>query len=146
MDKALEIYAYVLKEHLSNCFINKQNINPIDLNKERFKTKAVFIAALIFLKNNSKREEVKIVYATNQWLINSFADGNLFSSIIENVSEGLAKLIDDNLCNLIGAESIDIPTFYETMLSIESGDESNGTKISTAIKFSTSIRNNNTLT
>ena len=83
MDKALEIYGYILKEYLSKCFANQQNINPVELNKERFKVKAVFTASIIFLKNNSKREDCKIVSVTNYWLKNSFADENLFSSIID---------------------------------------------------------------
>jgi hypothetical protein len=135
MDKTLEIYAYILKEHLSKCFANQQNINPIELNKERFKTKAVFIAAIIFLKNNSYREECNIIYLSNQWLKNYFADENLFSSIIENAGESLIKLIDGNLCNLTGVESIDTPTLYETLLSIETGNESNETQISTAKNY-----------
>ncbi len=135
MDKALEIYSYILKEHLSKCFANQQNINPIELNKERFKVRAVFTASIIFLKNNSKREDCKIVSATNHWLKNSFAYENLFSSIIDNANEGLIKLVDDNLCNLIGVESIDVPTLYETLLGIETGNESNGTEISTAKNY-----------
>ena len=135
MDKALEIYGYILKEHLSKCFANQQNINPVELNKERFKVKAVFTASIIFLKNNSKREDCKIVSTTNHWLKNSFAAENLFSSIIDNVNEGLTKLVDDNLCNLIGVESIDVPTLYETLLGIETGNESNGTEISTAKNY-----------
>ena len=135
MDKALEIYGYILKEHLSKCFANQQNINPVELNQERFKVKAVFTASIIFLKNNSKREDYKIVSATNHWLKNSFADENLFSSIIDNANEGLTKLIDDNLCNLIGVESIDVPTLYEKLLGIETGNESNGTEISTAKNY-----------
>ena len=135
MDKALEIYTYVLKEHLSKCFANKQNINPVELNKERFKAKAVYTAAIIFLKNNSKRRDCKIVLATNYWLKNSFADENLFSSIIENVSESLTKLIDDNLCSLIGVESIDVSTLYESLLSIETGNENNRTEISIAKNY-----------
>ena len=135
MDKALEIYGYILKEHLSKCFANQQNINPVELNKERFKVKAVFTASIVFLKNNSKREDCKIVSATNYWLKNSFADENLFSSIIDNANEGLTKLVDDNLCNLIGVESIEVPTLYETLLGIETGNESNGTEISTAKNY-----------
>jgi len=135
MDKALEIYTYILKEHLSKCFANQQNINPVALNKERFKTKAVFTAAIIFLKNNFKREDCKIVSATNHWLNNYFSDENLFSSIIENTNESLIKLIDDNLCNLIGVESIDIPALYEILLSIETGNETNRTEISTAKNY-----------
>ena len=135
MDKALEIYGYILKEHLSKCFANQQNINPVELNKERFKVKAVFTASIIFLKNNSKREDCKIVSATNHWLKDSFAAENLFSSIIENANEGLIKLVDDNLCNLIGVESIDVPTLYETLLGIETGNESSGTEISTAKNY-----------
>lgn len=135
MDKALEIYGNILKEHLSKCFANQQNINPIELNQERFKVKAFFTASIIFLKNNSKREDCKIVSSTNRWLKNSFADENLFSSIIDNANGGLTKLIDDNLCNLIGIESIDIPTLYETLLGIETGNESKGTEISTAKNY-----------
>lgn len=135
MDKVVEIYGYILKEHLSKCFANRRSINPGELNKERFKVKAVFIASIIFLKNDSKREDCKIVSSTNHWLKNSFADENLFSSIIDNANEGLANLVDDNLCNLIGVESIDVPTLYETLLGIETGNESNGTEISTAKNY-----------
>jgi hypothetical protein len=135
MDKALEIYGYVLKKHLSKCFAKLQSCNPVDLNKEIFKTKAVFIAAIIFLKSNYKIEDCKIISAANRWLKNYFADDNLFSSIIENASESLIKLIDDNLCNLIGVETIDVPTLYETLLSIETGNESKETEISTAKNY-----------
>lgn len=135
MNKALEIYGYVLKEHLSKCFANQQNINPVELNQERFKVKAVFTASIIFLKNNSKREDCKIVSSTNHWLKNSFADENLFSSIIDNANGGLTKLIDDNLCSLMGVESIDVPSLYETLLGIETGNESKGTEISTAKNY-----------
>lgn len=135
MDKALEIYGYILKEHLSKCFANQQSINPVELNKERFKVKAVFTASIIFLKNNSNREDCKIVSLTNHWLKNTFAAENLFSSIIDNANEGLTKLIDDNLCNMIGVESIDVPTLYETLLGIETGNESNGTEISIAKNY-----------
>ena len=135
MDKALEIYSYILKEHLSKCFANQQNINPVELNKERFKVKAIFIASIIFLKNNSKREDCKIVSATNYWLKNSFTVENLFSKIIDNANEVLTKLVDHNLCNLIGIESIDVPTLYETLLGIETENESKGTEISTAKNY-----------
>lgn len=131
MDKALKIYGRVLKEHLSKYFAKKQSINPVELNKEKFKVKAIFIAAIIFMKNNSKREGRKIVSVTNHWLKNFFAADNLFSSIIENTSDSLTKLIDDNLCCLIGAESIDVPALYENLLSIETQNENNGAKIST---------------
>ncbi len=135
MDKALEIYAYILKEHLSKCFAKQQSINPVELNQERFKVKVVFTASIIFMKNNSKREDCKIVSATYDWLKISFAAENLFTAIIDNASEGLIKLVDDNLCNLIGVESIDVPTLYETLLGIETGNESNGTEISTAKNY-----------
>ncbi|MGJ3234168.1 Eco57I restriction-modification methylase domain-containing protein [Marivirga sp.] len=135
MDKALDIYGYILKEHLSKCFANQQNIDPIELNRERFKVKAVFTASIIFLKNNSNREHCKIVSSTNHWLKNLFADENLLSSIIDNADERLTKLIDENLCNLIGVESIDVSTLYETLLGIETGNENKGTEISTAKNY-----------
>jgi len=135
MDKALEIYSYVLKEYLSKCFANKQAINPIELNKERFKTKAIFIACVFYLKNNSKRDDCKIVKATNDWLRNSFADENLFSSVISQSNPFLTNLIDETLRNLIGVESIDIPTLYETLLGIETLNENNVTEISIAKNY-----------
>lgn len=135
MYKVLEIYSYVLKEYLSSCFANKQSINPIELNKERFKVKAVFVACVFYLKNNSNRQDSKIVNETNEWLKKSFADDNLFSSIIVKSNIELTKLIDETLCNLIGVETIDIPTLYETLLGIETGNENKGTKISTAKNY-----------
>lgn len=135
MDKTLELYANILKEYLSKCFENQQAINPVELNKERFKVKAVFTACVFYLKNNSKREDCKIVKATNDWLKNTFAEENLFSSIISKSNLLLTELIDETLCNLIGVESIDIPTLYETLLGIESGNENNGTEISTAKNY-----------
>ena len=135
MDKALEIYGYILKEHLSRCFANQQSVNPIELNQERFKVKAFFTASIIFLKNTSKREGYKIVSSTNRWLKNSFAEKNLFSSIIDNEKGELTKLVDDNLCDLDCIESIDIPTLYETLLGIETGNENKGTEISTAKNY-----------
>lgn len=135
MNKVLEIYSYILKEHLSRCFANRQNINPVELNKERFNTKALFTAATIFLKNNYKREDYKIISATNKWLKISFAEENIFSTIIENASNGLINLIEDNMCNLVRVESIDVSTLYEALLSIETENECNGTKISTAKNY-----------
>ncbi|MGR3177929.1 MAG: Eco57I restriction-modification methylase domain-containing protein [Candidatus Anammoxibacter sp.] len=135
MNKALEIYSYILKEHFSKCFANRQNIDPIELNKERFNTKALFTAAIIFLKNNYKREDYKIISATNKWFKISFAEENIFSAIIENASEGLINVIENKMCNLVRVESIDVSTLYEALLSIESGNESNGAKISTAKNY-----------
>lgn len=135
MDRALEIYAYVLKEYLSKCFANCQNINPIELNKERFKVKAVFTGSIFFLKLNSKKKDCQIVSSTNEWLKESFANENLFSSIIDQSNNKLIELIDKTLCDLIGVESIDIPTFYESLLGIETGNENKETKISTAKNY-----------
>lgn len=135
MDKALEIYSYVLKEYLSKHFANQQKINPVELNIERFRTRAVFTASIIFLKNNAKSEDSKIVSATNFWFKNAFAHENLFSSIIPNTSEILIKLIDENLFKLTEVEYIDVPILYETLLSIESGNENKTTKITTAKNY-----------
>ena len=135
MDKAIEIYSYVLKEYLSTCFANQQDIDPIALNKERFKVKAVFTASMLYLKNNFKTGDSKIVAATNSWLQNYFATENLFSSAIASSNEDLRKLIDEILCDFVGIESIDIPTFYETLLGVESGNEGSGTEISTAKNY-----------
>jgi hypothetical protein len=135
MDKAIELYSFVLKKYLSKCFANQQNINPVELNKERFMVKVVFTASLFGLKNNPTRKNDKIVTVTDHWLKNSFAQNNLFSKIIASANKDLIKLIDDNLFSLIGIEAIDIPTFYETLLGVESGNESNGTEISTAKNY-----------
>lgn len=135
MDKVLETYAYLLKEYLSTCFANQQNISPIELNKERFKTKAVFTVCILYLKNNPKRESYKIVNAANNWLKKSFSEINLFSSIISESNISLTELIDETLCNLTGLESIDISTLYETLLGIETENENTGTEISNAKNY-----------
>jgi len=135
MDKALEIYANILKEYLSKCFANQQIIDPIGLNKERFRTKAIFTACIFYLKNNPKRDDSRIVKSTNDWLKKSFADKNLFSLFISQCNSFLTKLIDETLCSLINVESIDIPTLYESLLGIESENENNGTKISHAKNY-----------
>ncbi len=123
MDNILDTYADILKKHLSQYFVNQQNIKPIVLNKERFKVKGVFIGAIIFLKNNRKTERADIIVQTNNWLKKRFTSKNLLSSIIDSADESLKKIIHDSLYNLIGAESIDISTLYETLLSVETGDE-----------------------
>lgn len=135
MDKVLDIYSYILKEHLSKCFANQQFINPVDLNKERFQTKAVFTATIIFLKSNPKIDDYKIVSATNCWLKSIFAEENLFSFLIENSCSDLKNLIDNNLVNFIGAESIDVATLYENLLGIESCNESTGIEISNSKNY-----------
>ena len=135
MDKTLEIYSYILKEYLSKYFANQLNVNPVELNIERFRTRAVFIASIIFLKNNYKIKDCKIVSATNYWLKSAFADENLFSSIISSTSEILIGLIDEKLCDLTELDNIDISTLYETLLSVETGNENKGTKISTAKNY-----------
>lgn len=135
MDKALEIYTNVLKGYLSKYFANQQSINPIELNKERFKTKAVFIACVFYLKSNIRREDYKLVKATNDWLKKSFSEKNLFSSVISQSSTLLTELIDKSLCDLIGAESIDIPTLYESLLGIETSNGKNGTEITKAKNY-----------
>ena len=134
MDKTLEIYVSVLKTYLSYCFANQQNINPVELNRERFRTKAVFIAAIFFLKNG-KRSNVSIILGTNDWFKQFFAADNLFSSIIDAANPYLHELIDHQLSNLISIEDIDVPTLYETLLSIETGNENTRTEISTAKNY-----------
>ena len=44
-------------------------------------------------------------------------------------------MVTDNLSTLIGVESIDVPTLYETLLGIETGNESSRTEISTAKNY-----------
>ncbi|QBZ98863.1 Eco57I restriction-modification methylase domain-containing protein [Flavobacterium sangjuense] len=130
MDKALVIYSNVLKAYLSNCFANKENVNPIELNKERFKVKALFTAALFFLKNQIENEDLNIVFATNAYLKKTFAEENLFSQLIADANEELITIINDHLHQLAADEAIDIPTFYETLLGVESSNESSGAAIS----------------
>jgi len=134
MDNILNIYARILENHLSQSFANQQNINPIALNKERFKVKGVFIGTIIFLKNNQKKEDFDIITQSNNWLKKCFAPQNLLSSIIDSADESLKKLMHGHLYNLIGAESIDISTLYETLLSIETGKEKSIGKKITQVK------------
>lgn len=131
MDKALSIYCYILKEHLSNCFANSQSINPIEINKQKFNVKAVFIASVIFLKSNSSRNDIKIVSETSNWLKRSFASESLFSTIIDRADKKLISLVDNSIIDLENIDLIDIPTLYEALLGIESI----GTDISTGKNY-----------
>ena len=136
MDNILDIYAYVLKKHISLYFANQQNIDPIVLNKEKFKVRGAFISTIFFLKYNKKSNTLNITSDVNNWLKKHFASENLFSSIIDTTDESLKKIIHEHLYNLIGAESINISTLYETLLSIETGQEkSNGKKITKAKNY-----------
>lgn len=136
MDKALKIYSYILKEHLAKCFNNVERVDPVKLNQERFKSRAIFISAIIFLKNNfTIRKNNNIISQANYWLKNSFAHKNLFSSIIENSNGNISKLINDNLCNLIGIDTINITNLYEALLTIETQNKDNVIKILNAKNY-----------
>lgn len=135
MDKAIAIYSQVLKAYLSTCFKNQKDIDPIILNKERFKVKAIFTASMIFLKSNPNLERYKIVSTANYWLKNTFSNKNIFSSIIESASDELINIIDNYLSTLFEVELIDIPTFYENLLGLESKNENKGTKISNSKNY-----------
>jgi len=129
MDKVLEVYCSILQEYLSGYFKNQQTIRPLELNQERFKTKAVFIACIFYLKNNTNKENSNIVKATDCWLKKSFGDGNLFSLIISKANPLLTNSINYKLCGLINLELVNISTLYETLLGIETGNENKGTEI-----------------
>jgi len=135
MDKVLVIYSKVLKEYLSKCFANKESVDPIELNKERFRVKALFISSILFLKNNFENEDSKIVAATDNYLKKTFANENLFSQIISSANENLIAIIDKNLFALVGIKSIDVPTLYENLLGVESSNESTGTDVSTTKNY-----------
>lgn len=135
MDKVLATYSIVLKKYLSKCFANKESVDPFELNKERFRVKALFISSILFLKNNFENEDCKIVAATDNYLKKTFANENLFSQIISNVNEDLITIIDENLFELSGIENIDVPTLYETLLGVESSNESTSTDVSTTKNY-----------
>jgi hypothetical protein len=135
MDKVLVMYSNVLKEYLSKCFANKESVDPIELNKERFRVKALFISSILFLKNNFENEDGKIVAATDNYLKKTFAHENLFSQIISSVNEDLITIIDENLFALVEIENIDVPTLYETLLGVESSNESTSTDVSTTKNY-----------
>jgi hypothetical protein len=131
MDKLLEIYSHILKKHLSNRFLQRINIvGVIELNQEIFKVRAIFTANIIFLKYNHTQKNTAIVSNTNAWLKAVFSKNNLFSSIIDCADEGLIDLIDNHLIHTIGLELIDIPSFYENLLSIETDSKGNEFEIS----------------
>ena len=137
MDKILEIYCTILKNHIAQFFAKKCSINPAELNKERFKVKALFTAAILFLKSNPKRRNSSIILNASIWLNNTFAEGNLFSSIIDSSSESLIYLIDTTLETEKGIEfeSIDISILYETLLSLETANENKTVNVSIAKNY-----------
>ena len=129
MDKALAIYGYILKEYLSECFANQQNIDPIALNKERYRAKALFIAICFFKKYNPQHNEIDTSATANAWLKEFFAEGNFFSSLIDSTNQNLKELINESFENFIEGPLLDIATLYESLLSVETGNENAGTEI-----------------
>jgi hypothetical protein len=135
MDKVINIYRHILSEYFAGIFANQENIDPINLNKERFKVKAIFIAVIIFLNNNRRKEVSNIISEVNDWLTYSFAQDNLFSSIIAISSQSLIKIIDAAFSDLSQFERVDVTALYETLLGIETGNENTAVDISSAKNY-----------
>ena len=120
MIKALEIYSAILKEYLSLRFNGFNNINPVKLNKVRFRIRAVFIAVIIYFKNNENRRNGLVLVEANEWLKLNFNKENFFSSIINDIPEDLSSIIESNFTNFNSINDVDIITLYEDLLSVES--------------------------
>ncbi|ACU58082.1 Eco57I restriction-modification methylase domain-containing protein [Chitinophaga pinensis] len=137
MDKTLALYEHILREYLSAYFDKQQNINPVELNRERFATKALFIATIFFLKNHSGKTPTKLVQEANDWLKTQFAQENLLSTLIDSVNPLLIHLVNKHFSEIDTTDvlSLDISTFYETLLGIETGNENNLVEISTGKNY-----------
>ena len=120
MIKALEIFSAILKEYLSLRFNGFNNINPVKLNKVRFRIRAVFIAVIIYFKNNENRRNGLVLVEANEWLKLNFNKENFFSSIINDIPEDLSSIIESNFTNFNSINDVDIITLYEDLLSVES--------------------------
>ncbi|WP_455590745.1 Eco57I restriction-modification methylase domain-containing protein [Bacteroides sp.] len=129
MDKALNIYISILKNYISVRFDGEQYIDPIVLNKERFMVKAIFIASVLFIKNNPQNKTEDILSETDKWLEKVFSPNNLFSSIIKKSNKHLNQIANEFLSNLDNIQSIDIPILYESLLSIETESINSKTRI-----------------
>lgn len=137
MNNALDIYSQILKEHLSICFYGEKNLDPIVINKEKFLIKSIFIAGIIFLKNNlfDSQNNSSIIKNCDQWLKKEFSNENFFSKQIKNSSSKLINITNSFLNELKGVEEVDLPSLYETLLSIETSNENNRITISTSKNY-----------
>ncbi len=135
MIKALEIFSAILKEYLSLRFNGFNNINPVELNKERFRIRATFIAIVLYLKNNNSRKNEFVLVEANKWLKLNFHKENFFSSILNNIPEDLSSIIESSFANFSGINDVDIITLYEDLLSVESFTGDIETTISTAKNY-----------
>lgn len=135
MIKALEIFSAILKEYLSLRFSGFKNINPIKLNKERFRIRAAFIAVIIYLKNNNRRKNELVLVEANKWLKLNFHKENFFSSILNDIPKDLSSIIESSFANFSCIDDVDIITLYEDLLSIESFTGDIETTISNAKNY-----------
>tara|TARA_B110000240_G_scaffold125091_1_gene139395 strand:- start:626 stop:3106 length:2481 start_codon:yes stop_codon:yes gene_type:complete len=135
MIKALEIFSAILKEYLSLKFNGFNNINPIELNKERFRIRAAFIAVIIYLKNNNSRKSELVLVEANEWLKLNFHKENFFSSILNDIPEDLSSIIESSFAYFSSIDDVDIITLYEDLLSIESYTGDIETTISNAKNY-----------
>jgi len=120
MIKALEIFSVILKEYLSLKFNGFNNINPVELNKERFRVRATFIVVIIYLKNNKDKKNKLVIAEVNEWLKVNFNKENFFTSILNVIPEELSLIIESNLTKFNNIDDINIITLYEDLLSVES--------------------------
>lgn len=120
MIKALEIFSVILKEYLSLKFNGFNNINPVELNKERFRVRATFIIVIIYLKNNKDKKNKLVIAEVNEWLKVNFNKENFFTSVLNAIPEELTLIIESNLTKFNNIDDINIITLYEDLLSVES--------------------------
>ncbi len=135
LNNLVEKYIHILQEYLTKRFSGEIYIDPYNLNKERFHTKAIFIAVILYLKNINRDSNQDIITKTESWLIKTFTNKNLFTSIFVKSNNFLKELVGSTLQNSSIDATIDVPTLYETLFGIETANENNGTIVSTARNY-----------
>jgi hypothetical protein len=126
MDRAIEIYYRILFDYFRECCNGKaEKADPVKMNKEKFRIKALFVAAILYAKNKTIRNNNCLFEETLSWLDLTFSPKNLFSEIIRKANTNEKLIVQKNLTSAHEIADIDIAIIYESLLGVETGIDSN---------------------
>lgn len=107
------IYQQILGEYLEQICIRENDIDPIDINRAKFYTRAIFIAYVFVQNENGVKLNIDEVY---NWISSNISNECLFVKLINDSDPSLLSIV----------ESYDIPIYdgnvgllYEQLLNIE---------------------------
>lgn len=108
-------YIKILSKVVEVYHKNLNNVDPRQINKAKFYTRALFMA-YSYVAGISKKEEELTLSVVSQYLKTRFGNNNLFSYLIDSVDKTLLDVFDNEE---IPISYLPIGSLYENLLNIE---------------------------